>query len=199
MKALILFLSLTLLTANAYAASGNFFDELDPRSPDIEKTLKELAKDYQNSTGKSPFLEVDALEKLAPSCYRNSCKIWADVDINAQRLYLYINGALTYTWKTSTGRSGYGTPDMDQHPSGGVFDRYSSTKYPGGDYNGLGNMPYAVFIEGGYAIHGTTRGNWDKLGRPASHGCVRVHPDNGHIFNILVRRSGLRGVWVTIN
>lgn len=199
MKALIISLFLTFFYTNAYAAKGNFFDELDPRSPDIAKKLKELASDYQKVTGKSPFLHVDLLEQLLPSCYRNSCSVWADVDKNAQRLYLYINGALTYTWKTSTGREGYETPDFDQHPSGGVYDRYSSTKYPGGDYNGLGNMPYAVFVEGGYAIHGTTRGNWSQLGRPASHGCIRLHPDNGHIFNLLVRRNGLSGVWVTVN
>ena len=199
MKALIISLFLTFFYTNAYASKGNFFDELNPKSPDIAKKLKELAADYQKVTGKSPFLEVDLLEQLLPSCYRNSCSVWADVDKNAQRLYLYINGALTYTWKTSTGKEGYETPDFDQHPSGGVYDRYSSTKYPGGDYNGLGNMPYAVFVEGGYAIHGTTQGNWSKLGHPASHGCIRLHPDNGHIFNLLVRRNGLSGVWVTVN
>ena len=200
MKALIISLALTLLNANAYASQGNnVFDELDPRSPDIEKTLKEMDADYEKSTGKSPFLEIDPLEELLPSCYRNSCKIWADVDVSAQRLYLYIDGVLTYQWKTSTGRPGYDTPDMDTHPNGRIYDRYTSTKYPDGDYNGLGNMPYAVFVQGGYAIHGTTRGNWSKLGRVASHGCIRLHPDNGQIFNVLVRRNGIRNVWVTVN
>ena len=200
MKALIISLALTLLNANAYASKGNnVFDELDPRSPDIEKTLKEMDADYEKSTGQSPFLEVDPLEELLPSCYRNSCKIWADVDKAAQRLYLYIDGALTYTWKTSTGRPGFDTPDMDTHPDGRIYDRYTSTKYPDGDYNGLGNMPYAVFVQGGYAIHGTTRGNWSKLGHVASHGCIRLHPDNGQIFNVLVRRNGIRNVWVTVN
>jgi hypothetical protein len=199
MKALIFTLALTILSTKTYAAKGNFFDEIDPRSPEIEKTLFELDQDYINQTGLSPFLETDPLEELLPSCFRNSCKIWADIDKNAQRLYLYIDGVLTYTWKTSTGKSGYDTPDMDTHPDGRIYDKYTSTKYPDGDYNGLGNMPYAVFIRGGYAIHGTTRGNWSKLGRPASHGCIRVHPDNGHIFNILVRQNGIRQVWVTVN
>jgi hypothetical protein len=199
MKALIISLALILLNSNAYASKGNFFDELDPRSPDIEKTLQELDADYEKNTGKASHLEVDLLETLLPSCYRNSCPIWADVDKNAQRLYLYIDGALTYTWKTSTGRVGYETPDMDTHPNGRIYDRYTSTKYPDGDYNGLGNMPYAVFIQGGYAIHGTTRGNWSMLGRPASHGCVRLHPNNGQIFNLLVRKNGIRNVWITVN
>jgi hypothetical protein len=202
MKALVIAFALTLYNGTASAKhikGNNVFDELDPRSPTIEKQLKEMDKDYEQSTGKSSHLEVDLFEMLSPSCYRNSCKIWADVDKSAQRLYLYIDGVLTYTWKTSTGRAGYSTPDFDTHPDGRIYDRYTSTKYPDGDYNGLGNMPYAVFIRGGYAIHGTTRGNWGKLGTPASHGCIRLHPDNGQIFNVLVRRNGISNVWVTVN
>lgn len=201
MKLLIIGLTLTLFNANAFAKhtkGNNIFDELDPRSPDIEKTLQEMDKDYESTTGKSSHLDVDILEQLSPSCFRNSCKIWADVDKGAQRLYLYIDGVLTYTWKTSTGKPGYSTPNFDRHPDGRIYDRYTSSKYPDGDYNGLGNMPYAVFISGGYAIHGTTRGNWPKLGHVASHGCIRLHPDNGQIFNVLVRRNGIKNVWVTV-
>ena len=207
MKGLILALILTISTPQAFAAKGNnLFDELDPRSPDIEEKLKEMDEDYEKTTGKSAhideyvqaFIEAGLEDLLGPSCYRNTCNVWADVDKSAQRLYLYINGALAYTWKTSTGRAGYTTPDFDTHPDGRIYDRYTSGKYPDGDYNGLGNMPYAVFISGGYAIHGTTRGNWGKLGTPASHGCIRLHPDNGQIFNILVRKNGIRNVWVTV-
>lgn len=71
-------------------------------------------------------------------------------------------------------------------------------RIPGGDYNGLGNMPYAVFIRGGYAIHGTVKSNWSKLGTPASKGCIRLHPDNGFIFNRLVRASGVALAWVSV-
>lgn len=203
MKVLIFALFIAAMAPKAFAAKGNLFDELDPRSPDIEKLLKDVDEDYEKTTGKSAHIynvmdeELDDL--LGPSCYRNSCPVWADVDKSAQRLYLYIDGVLTYTWKTSTGKFGYTTPDFDRHPDGRIYDRYTSTKYPDGDYNGLGNMPYAVFIQGGYAIHGTTRGNWGRLGRPASHGCIRLHPDNGHIFNLLVRQNGIRKVWVTVN
>lgn len=140
-----------------------------------------------------------ALEKMLPSCYRNSCKIWADIDLNAQMLYLYKEGVLTYTWKTSTGRFGYETPDMDTHPDGRIYEKHTSPKFPEGDYNGLGNMPFAVFIDGDYAIHGTTKGSWGKLGTTASHGCIRLHPDNGQMFNQLVRKVGIRNVWITVN
>lgn len=90
------------------------------------------------------------------------------------------------------------TPDFDTKPSGLMFKKYTSKQYPGGNYNGLGNMPYAVFIRGGYAIHGTTVSNIRKLGTRASHGCVRLHPDYAHIFFELVKFAGPENVWITV-
>ena len=199
MKAWIVSLAFTLLCTNVFAAKkGSFYDNLNPRSLDIKKTMQELEGDYKYNTGKTGIMNLDPLENLLPSCYRNACTIWVDIDKSVQRLYMYIEGVLTYTWKTSTGREGFETPDIDQHPWGPVYDRYTSTKFPGGDFGGLGNMPYAVFVLGGIAIHGTTRGNWSLLGIPASHGCIRLHPDNGQIFNVLVKEYGLHNIWVTV-
>ena len=49
-------------------------------------------------------------------------------------------------------------------------------------------MPYSIFFYGGYAIHGT---NYVKaLGRPASHGCVRLHPSNAAALYSLVKQHG---------
>ena len=62
----------------------------------------------------------------------------------------------------------------------------------------MGNIPYAVFVKGGYAIHGTTPGNFSKLGTEASHGCIRLHPDHGRVFYELVRLIGLSNTWVKV-
>lgn len=59
-------------------------------------------------------------------------------------------------------------------------------------------MPYVVFIQNGYGVHGTTLGNIRRLGKKASHGCIRLHPDNGKIFNELVRRAGIENTWITV-
>jgi hypothetical protein len=197
MKIAILFL--LFFSGKILAQSDSTLDELDPHRSDIEIQLRELDILYQEETGRSAFLEIDLQSFLKPSCFRNSCPVWADVDKGAQKLYLYLDGILSYTWPISTGKRGYETPDFDRHPNGRVYDRYTSTQYPDGDYNGLGNMPYAVFISGGYAIHGTTKSNWSKLGKRASHGCVRLHPDNAQIFNRLTRQFGILGVWITVN
>lgn len=203
-----LLLSLLVIGPQGFAqqessSQNNFFDDLDPRDPNIEQILKELDEDYRSETGKSPFiedlLEVDLLEsEPRETCRREVCPVWAQIIKSEQRMYLYIDGRVEQIFDVSTGVRGYGTPDMELNPNGRIYDRYTSRKFPGGDYNGLGNMPYAVFLKGGYAIHGTTKGNWEKLGTPASHGCIRLHPDHAFYFNRLVREQGIKNVWVTI-
>jgi lipoprotein-anchoring transpeptidase ErfK/SrfK len=135
---------------------------------------------------------------LDSNATQKQCKVWLDVSKNTQRLYLYIEGELVDTFKVSTGGKGHETPNINRRPSGPAFTKYTSKKYPGGNYNGLGNMPYVVFIQGGYAVHGTTLGNIPKLGKKASHGCVRVHPDNAKIIQELIKAAGIENSWVTI-
>lgn len=177
-------------------AHAEGLDDLNPKSPDIDQTLRQMDLDYENETGLSPWLGFDSWD-VRP-CYRATCATWARVSRQDQLFHLYINGTLQYTWSTSTGRTGYETPPMDRHPTGRIYDAYTSTIYPGGNFKGLGNMPYAVFILGGYAIHGTPRPNWPFLGSAVSAGCVRLLPANAKIFNRLVRANGRGGVWVTV-
>jgi lipoprotein-anchoring transpeptidase ErfK/SrfK len=49
-------------------------------------------------------------------------------------------------------------------------------------------MPHSIFFHGGYAIHATDAIN--KLGRPASHGCIRLHPRNARWLFRLVKDYG---------
>lgn len=129
---------------------------------------------------------------------RETSRVWARISKTDQRLYLYIDGQVVDTFKVSTGSPGHETPLFDMQPRGPIFQKYSSRKYPGGNYNGLGNMPYVVFIQNGYGVHGTTLGNIRRLGTKASHGCIRLHPDNGKIFNELVRKAGIENTWITV-
>ncbi len=103
------------------------------------------------------------------------------IDKSSQRMSVSVNGAPRFTWPISTGRSGYGTPS-------GVFQpqmmarRWFSRKY----YNSP--MPHSIFFYHGFAIHGTN--DLGRLGGPASHGCVRLHPANAATLYALVERNG---------
>jgi lipoprotein-anchoring transpeptidase ErfK/SrfK len=57
-------------------------------------------------------------------------------------------------------------------------------------------MPWSVFFHGGYAVHGTT--DLRRLGRPASHGCVRLDPKNAKVFYKLVDASGRENTLISI-
>ncbi len=132
-------------------------------------------------------------------CRKEGCNVFAEVDKSEQMMYVYVGGELEHTFPVSTGRSTHPTPDLDLRPSGPLYKKYTSTKYPEGDYQGMGNMPYAVFLKGGYAIHGTTTGSIPKLGKKASHGCIRLHPEDAKLFYDLVNSVGLENTWVTVH
>ena len=104
----------------------------------------------------------------------------AKIDISQQVMRVYINGVRRYVWRVSTGRKGYWTPRGSYRP--GLMKRmHYSSKY----YNSP--MPWSIFFKGGYAIHGT---NYIKrLGRPASHGCIRLHPAAARRLYALMRRN----------
>jgi lipoprotein-anchoring transpeptidase ErfK/SrfK len=96
-----------------------------------------------------------------------SADVVVQIDKSSQRMAVSVDGTMRYNWPVSTGRSGYGTPSGVFHPQL-MARRWFSRKY----YNSP--MPYAIFFYGGFAIHGTYE--LSRLGGPASHGCVRLHP-----------------------
>lgn len=92
-------------------------------------------------------------------------------------------------WPVSTARRGYRTPIGTFRP-GRMYKRYFSKKYHGSP------MPHSVFFYGGYAIHGTNAIR--SLGRPASHGCIRLHPENARRLFSMIKRHGKRNARIVI-
>lgn len=103
------------------------------------------------------------------------------VDISEQVMNVRVDGALRYTYTVSTGKKGYSTP-TGTYGVQRMHKKYFSKKYDNAP------MPYAIFFHGGYAIHGTT--DIKRLGRIASHGCVRLHPDDARELYALVKEAG---------
>ena len=58
-------------------------------------------------------------------------------------------------------------------------------------------MPHSIFFYGGFAIHGSYE--ISHLGRPASHGCVRLDPGNAAILFGLVQREGMGATTIVIH
>lgn len=180
----------------------NFMDELVNVKKGIKKgagyTDEEKAIIRDNVNIVDSFLKARDSATQAITCRGKDCVLYAEVDKSRQKLYLYMLGEIKDSFLISSGKGKYETPNLNLRPSGPILTKYSSHKFPGGNYEGLGNMPYAVFLRGGYAFHGTTKGNFSKLGTKASHGCIRLHPDDAKVLNALVKTVGLNETWVTI-
>ena len=118
-----------------------------------------------------------------------SASLEARIDISEQKMRVYRNGVLQYNWSISSGKRGFRTPTGTYRPTR-MYKEYYSKKY----YNSP--MPYSIFFRGGYAIHGT--GHVKALGRPASHGCIRLHPKNAARLYSMVRRVGASNTRIRI-
>jgi hypothetical protein len=112
------------------------------------------------------------------------------IDKYSQRMDVRIDGYPRYSWPVSTGRSGYGTPSGVFRPQM-MARRWFSRKY----YNSP--MPHSIFFYHGFAIHGTTE--LSRLGGPASHGCVRLHPQHAAALYSLIERDGRGNTRIVIN
>ena len=113
----------------------------------------------------------------------------ANIDVSSQTMTVSQYGQVLYRWNVSTARSGYFTPRGTYRPQRTARMWYSK-KYH------MSPMPYSVFFHGGYAIHGTNAVR--QLGRPASHGCVRLHTANAAVFYSMVREVGFGNTRIVV-
>lgn len=112
-----------------------------------------------------------------------------NISIAAQTMSVSVNGWPEGYWRISSAREGYHTPRGSYRVTR-MARVYFSKKYDDAP------MPNAVFFYGGYAIHATTQ--ISKLGRPASHGCIRLHPGDSAEFFEMVEQYGMSRTRINI-
>ncbi|HKA80552.1 MAG TPA: L,D-transpeptidase, partial [Xanthobacteraceae bacterium] len=87
-----------------------------------------------------------AMSMLAVSSAARA-EIVVKVDKSTQRMSVIVDGEHRYTWAVSTGV--YGTPS-------GTFRPQSLSRYHRSTIYNNAPMPYSIFYDGNFAIHGTT-------------------------------------------
>ncbi len=115
-----------------------------------------------------------------------------DITINkvSQKMTVSVNGQRKYVWPVSTGAAGYDTPS-------GTFKPFRMEKEHFSKEWDDAPMPYSMFFTGdGHAIHGSY--HVKSLGRRASHGCVRLAPQNAALLFGLVQKAGMRNTRITL-
>src|SRR6266436_3641280 len=103
------------------------------------------------------------------------------IDKSTQQISVIQNGRLLYVWPISTGQDRSSTPSGVYTP-----ERLERTWFSKAYYNSP--MPHAIFFHHGYAIHGSY--DIARLGGPASHGCVRLHPQDAALLYGMVEQEG---------
>jgi len=133
---------------------------------------------------------VILLALLAGTRLASAASILISIDEARQEMKVVVDGVQRYAWPVSTGMKGYATPS-------GSFKPYRLTRdHISGEWNVP--MPYSIFFTpGGHAIHATRY--LKRLGRKASHGCIRLAPVNAEALYALVQTKGLRNTRIVIN
>jgi hypothetical protein len=112
------------------------------------------------------------------------------IDKAAQRMTVSLDGVQRYEWPVSTGQPGYATPS-GTYTARSMNEMWYSRQWDNAP------MPHAVFFtREGHAIHGTQEVK--RLGNPASHGCVRLSPQNAATLYDLVADTGLENTQIIL-
>lgn len=131
-----------------------------------------------------------ALTAGVPEISAAAATVVARVDISTQTMTVTHRGKVKYRWKVSTARPGKVTP------AGTWTAKWLSKNHRSSRYNNA-PMPYSIFYNGNYAVHGTNQVS--RLGRPASAGCVRLDPSNARILYELAQREGLKNTRIVVH
>jgi L,D-transpeptidase catalytic domain len=112
------------------------------------------------------------------------------IDKAKQKMTVVIDGVKKYDWPVSTGRPGYSTPS-------GTYTVTSMNEVWYSQEWDNAPMPHSIFfMKDGHAIHGSYEVR--TLGKPVSHGCVRISPQNAAKLYALVGKSGLKNTRVVL-
>jgi len=120
----------------------------------------------------------------------SSAALLIEIDKSTQQMTVSQDGAQLFTWPVSTGTRAHDTPSGNFSPI--WMKRYHFSR----EWDDA-PMPHSIFFtKRGHAIHGTEHAR--NIGRPASHGCVRLAPENARALFDLVKREGMTNTRVEL-
>ena len=131
-------------------------------------------------------LQVPVVEPEPP---KPAITLKIDINLSAQRMTVSNGEEVLHSWAISSGRRGYFTPTGTYQPQWRA-KMWRSKQYYGSP------MPHSIFFHRGYAVHGTYATG--MLGRPASHGCIRLSPKHAASLYRLVGSHGMESTQIVV-
>jgi lipoprotein-anchoring transpeptidase ErfK/SrfK len=118
-------------------------------------------------------------------------QILINIDKSRQQMAVLVDGIEKYSWPVSTGKYGYSTPSGTFTPTS-MNEVWYSRQWDNAP------MPHSIFfLKDGHAIHGSREVK--NLGKPVSHGCVRISPENAAVLYDLVKTNGMENTKVVLS
>ena len=137
---------------------------------------------------RSLLIAISALTLLASGAAQ--AKVAITIDKDNQQMTVAVDGVERYHWPVSSGIPSRETP-------GGSFRAFRMEEDHFSKEFDDAPMPHSIFFtKQGHAIHGTDSVN--RLGTPASHGCVRLSRANASTLYALVQQEGVLNTTVTL-
>ncbi len=127
---------------------------------------------------------------FAMSGVAHATKVLISINKVSQKMTVKVDGQTEYVWLVSTGAGKFDTPSGTYRPFRMEKSHFSK------EWDDA-PMPNSMFFTGqGHAIHGSF--HVKSLGRKASHGCVRLAPENAAKLYSLVEKSGMSNTTIVL-
>jgi lipoprotein-anchoring transpeptidase ErfK/SrfK len=163
--------------------------ELQPHSPDASTSFNAATPSPGSVPAPEPTGSVPYAEST-PGTKETGSSILIAIDKAKQKMTVSVDGVQQYEWPVSTGRAGYSTPSGTYTPTS-MNEVWYSQEWDNAP------MPHAIFfMKDGHAIHGSYEVR--TLGKPVSHGCVRISPKNAATLYALVKKNGMKNTQVVL-
>ena len=158
-------------------ASTYLSDTLPPLpvfTDNAPKTALETSADAPAAPSGSGLISLLDQPEMPPSISRplahrveNTQEKWIEVELSTQTVRAWEGTHLSMEFRASTGLSN--TPTRVGRFR--IYQKYKTTLMSGADYY-LPDVPYTMYYDGGYAIHGVYWHN--NFGERMSHGCINL-------------------------
>ena len=143
-----------------------------------------------STTAKAESKPGGAQPESNPGTKKAGSAVLISINKTKQEMTVFLDGIEKYDWPVSTGRAGYSTPS-------GTYTATSMNEIWYSKQWDNSPMPHSIFfMKDGHAIHGSYEVK--NLGKPVSHGCVRISPENATTLYALVEENGLENTQVVL-
>ncbi len=176
--------------AQAQSESTSGPTSSNPATPKTGSNAVTPSRETNSTAARAESKSAGTQPEFNPGTKKAGSAVLINIDKTKQKVTVFLDGVEKYDWPVSTGRAGYSTPS-GTYTATSMNEVWYSKEWDNSP------MPHSIFfMKDGHAIHGSYEVK--TLGKPVSHGCVRISPQNATTLYALVKKSGLENTKVVL-